>query len=557
MGDCFTIEHRSGTDGSTRGKRALFLALGVGFWAVMTGCELTEQGRRELREALAEQERSAAGMSYARIPRSAASAAASPETGAASTAATRTELSPPSATEVPEGASPPAPVSDAGILPTLVEDDALAELIRAALQRNPDILAAVHTARSAAERIPQATALADPMVMTRTLPEPTRLADGNNTFSLGVQQEFPIPAKLDAAGRAALAELRMALADLTETRLRIIAQVKRAYFDLFALDQAAAITKENQSLLGDLIEVARGQLVTGRRQQEDVLRAQVELFSLRSRLLDLEQRRRTTRALINTLIDRPVESEVTAPAEYDIRRLDARLEALLAQAKEHNPELRQKSFQIERDGENLRQVQLGYWPNFNLGFEWMVMRPREAFRPPIDPATGMRPEYDRMSEEGADNWAITFGFNIPIGFNRIGGAIREARERLAASRKSLDATRNRIAYQIEDTLARIQAQREVAELYATAIIPQAEQAYRVTREGYVTGTSDFQFVIDNWQQWLFFRVEYYRTLAELERGVADLEEAVGISVAEFKADSHPERNPPGIERGEPREGVGP
>lgn len=557
MGECSTTEHRFGPDGSTRSKRALLLALGVGFWVVMTGCELAEQGRRELREALAEQERSAAGTTYARIPRSAASAAPSPEAGAASTAATRTELSPLPATDVPEGATPPAPISNAEILPALVEDDALAELIRAALQRNPDILAAVHTARSAAERIPQATALADPMVMTRTLPEPTRLADGNNTFSLGVQQEFPIPAKLDAAGRVALAELRMALADLTETRLRIIAQVKRAYFELFALDQAAAITKENQSLLGDLIEVARGQLVTGRRQQEDVLRAQVELFSLRSRLLELEQRRRTTKALINTLIDRPVESEVAAPAEYDIRRLDARLEALLAQAKEHNPELRQKDFQIERDGENLRQAQLGYWPNFNLGFEWMVMRPREAFRPPIDPQTGMRPAYDRMSEEGADNWAITFGFNIPIGFNRIEGAIHEARERLAASRKSLDAARNRIAYQIEDTLARIQAQREVAELYATAIIPQAEQAYRVTREGYVTGASDFQFVIDNWQQWLFFRIEYYRTLAELERGVADLEEAVGISVAEFKADSRPERNPPGIEQGDPREGVGP
>ena len=81
-------------------------------------------------------------------------------------------------------------------------------------------------------------------------------------------------------------------------------------------------------------------------------------------------------------------------------------------------------------------------------------------------------------------------------------------------------------------MARINSQRKIADLYATAIIPQAEQAYQVSREGYITGTSDFQFVIDNWQKWLFFRLQYYRTLGDLERSVADLEQAVGVSVFE-------------------------
>jgi len=59
----------------------------------------------------------------------------------------------------------------------------------------------------------------------------------------------------------------------------------------------------------------------------------------------------------------------------------------------------------------------------------------------------------------------------------------------------------------------------------------------VSREEYVAGTSDFQFVIDNWQKWLFFRIEYYRTLADLERSVADLEETVGVSIIEARAEA--------------------
>ncbi len=414
----------------------------------------------------------------------------------------------------------------------VIEDGTLAGLIATALERNPDILAAIDTARSIASRIPQATALMDPMLMTKTLPEPVRTAEGDNYFVLGVQQRFPVPEKLDRRGRVALAETRMAVETLEQTRLRVIADVKRAYFQLFAIDQAAAITKENQAMVRDLVEVARGQLIAGRRQQEDVLRAQVELSNLQSQLVELGQRRTTTVALINSILDRPSATEVPSLPAYDIRRLAPRLGELLSQAYERNPELQRFERQIERDEHSLGLARLEYWPDFTVGFEWMYLDSRAAFRPPANPQTGMRPRVSTLSEDGTDNWSITVGLNLPLWTQRVAGGIREARERLSASRRQLHSAKNRITYQVEDALARIDSQRDIADLFATAIIPQAEQAYQVSREGYVTGTSDFQFVIDNWQKWLFFRLQYYRTLGDLERSVADLEQAVGVSVIE-------------------------
>jgi hypothetical protein len=48
----------------------------------------------------------------------------------------------------------------------------------------------------------------------------------------------------------------------------------------------------------------------------------------------------------------------------------------------------------------------------------------------------------------------------------------------------------------------------------------------------MAGTSDFLYVIDNWRKWLVFTIRYHRSLGELERSVADLEQALGLSLTE-------------------------
>jgi cobalt-zinc-cadmium efflux system outer membrane protein len=474
--------------------------------AAVAGCALNAQGHREVSERLAEYEldKLATPGAYGSVPQRTAAAQSQPAEGTTQ---------------------------------RLIEDNALLGLIAAALERNPDILAAIDTARGVASRIPQATSLMDPMLMTRTLPEPVNTAGGDNYFVLGVEQKLPVPEKLDRRGRMALAETRMAIEMIAQTRLRVIGDVKRAYFQLLAIDQSMSITRENQRLLRDLIEVARGQMIAGGRQQQDVLRAQVELSSLESQLVELRQRRDTTAALLNTILDRPLETSIPSPPEYDIRRLEPRLNELLSRAMDRNPELRRMKSQIERDEQAVVLARLEYWPDFTVGFEWMPMEPRPAFRPPVDPQTGMRPAYSRESEAGMDNWAIMFGFNVPVWFERIEAGIRQAREEVSASRRQYASAKNRIAYAVRDALTRIHSMRDIADLYATTIIPQAEQAYQVSREGYVAGNSDFQFVVDNWQKWLFFRVEYYRTLADLERSVADLEETVGVSIIEARPEA--------------------
>ncbi len=470
---------------------------------VLTGCALSRTGVQEVSAALERYDQASAktAEAYARTiaPRTATEDAAVDE---------------PSRAQVPE---------------------TLREFIVLALQENPEVKAAAETAHAKAARIPQVVALPDPMVNTKTLPEPVRTAEGDNYFNLGISQKFPVPEKLDRAGRMALEETRIALHQLQEARLRVIADVKRAYFRLYILDKSIEVTKENQELLRGLIDVARAQVAAGRRSQDDVLRAQVELSNLEAELISLRQRRATARATLNEVLNRPTTTEIPTPEDFDIREAKQAVDALFDRARDANPTLARLQQQIERDRQAVDLAKLAYWPDFTVGFEWMLMEPRDAFQPPINPATGRRPVVSKMSEDGSDNWAITFGFNLPIWFDKIKAGIRETRRNLAASKQQYAAAKNRVYRQIEDAYERVRAQQELAALFKTTIIPQAEQAYQVSQASYTAGTSDFLYVIDNWRKWLVFNIQYYRSLGELERSVADLEQAIGVSLAEMGA----------------------
>jgi cobalt-zinc-cadmium efflux system outer membrane protein len=471
----------------------------------MAGCALNRTGGEEVAAAWERHQRAAPAEAenYARIP----------------------AVRPRRATTAPASTQPG---------PQMESPTSLREYILLALQSNPEIRRAEEIARAKAARIPQVTALPDPMFNTKTLPTPVRTAEGDNYFILGVSQKLPVPGKLDRAGRIALEETRMAITEWEQTRLRVIADVKRAYFQIYIVDQTIRVDRENQDLLRSLIDVARGQVAAGRRSQEDVLRAQVELSNLEAVLIDQHQRRISAEAMLNAVLNRAPTSPVPPPEAFDVRQIETKLESMFAAGAANNPELARLQRQIERDRHGEALARLAYWPDLTIGFEWMLMEPRDAFRPPPNPETGQRPVVSRMSEEGSDNWAITLGINVPIWVDKIEAGIREARRRVSASLHEFAATRNRIQFQIEDAFTRVKAQQELAELFDSTIIPQARQTYEVSRAGYSAGTSDFQYVIDNWQKWLTFTIQYHRAIGELERSLADLEQAIGLSLADVE-----------------------
>ncbi len=399
-----------------------------------------------------------------------------------------------------------------------------------ALERNPSVKAAADDARARLERIVQVTALPDPVLRTIIRPEPIQTAAGDMYFTLGVGQKIPLPARLDRAGRAAAAEVRMAIERLNAARLQVIADVEHAYYRLYLTERSIELTKAHQQSLENLEQVLASQYRVGRIEQQDLLRIQTEIAKLRDDGSRLGHRRASAAAALNQLLDYPPGRELPTTQPISPQTFDADGDQLIALAAKHNPELAVLTHQAERDREAIELARLAHWPDATIGFEWTYTKPRVPFIPPINPDTRVRPPYSDKSDKGDDNWALMLQFNLPIWLERIEAAKREARQRLRRTQHEKQAALNMITFRVYDAWVRVQTQQDTIRLLESTLIPQTRQTYDVSLTAYQAGKVGFLTVIDNWQRLLDFELMLHREVADLETAFSELQREVGLQL---------------------------
>src|SRR5262249_60065864 len=127
--------------------------------------------------------------------------------------------------------------------------------IRRALAENRTVQAAFHNVQSLKHRIPQVTALEDPVVSNTIFPIPSVAPQyslmGYNPYNLLLAQQFPWFGTLRLRGEAAGEDVKVALAELCAAQLDAVANVKRAYYDLYFAERAVRILEDNRKLATD------------------------------------------------------------------------------------------------------------------------------------------------------------------------------------------------------------------------------------------------------------------------------------------------------------------
>ena len=107
----------------------------------------------------------------------------------------------------------------------------LAELLREAREKNPDLKAAEARTEAARESVSPAGALDDPMLMVQLWNAPVDFS--SIPVMVQLTQPIPLGGKRAARTDAARADASMAEAELAGKRREIETQVASAYFDLF------------------------------------------------------------------------------------------------------------------------------------------------------------------------------------------------------------------------------------------------------------------------------------------------------------------------------------
>ncbi|MBS0181527.1 MAG: TolC family protein [Nitrospira sp.] len=387
---------------------------------------------------------------------------------------------------------------------------ALPDLIQEALVKNPELVAARKQWEASTSRIAQARSLDDPTLSVNlwNFPQTFNVTQTQNSI-FGLSQNLPFPGKLALKG-----EIASRSAEITEQGLRakereLVARLKQAYYELFLAHKAIQIHHEQVELLRQFFEITNAKFRTGKGSQADVLKAQVELSVLHQHLPVLEQSRETAAALLNTILDRAPRSPFGIPQEPSLMPIDATIDDLHSLALNARPELKAAELAVRQSEQSRALAQRQYYPDFNVMFQRF------------------------QNFQANDGFGAYVAMTIPFAFwtkPKYDAGVQEAAASVAAAQAQQHTLENLTRFQVNDLLAKVRANEQVARLYHTTILPQAVQNLEAARAGYRAGTGGFLDLIDTQRAWRGYQQEYYRALVERERRLAELEQVIGTDL---------------------------
>lgn len=388
----------------------------------------------------------------------------------------------------------------------------MADLVAEALRKHPAIQADLRMIEAKRARVPQARALPDPTVgagwLGNIAPFDVQNGDPSSYRAITATEEFPYPGKRKLRGQIAQKEADAEEWTLEATRRRIQAEVKQAYYELWAVERAIEIAEKNKNLLVTLARIAEERYKVGKAAQQDVLRAQVEVSRVLQRLTVLRQRQRTLEAQINSLLLRPVEAPLGALAPAEKSALPYSLEELLTRGVENSPEILRQQQLIEQSQLAIDLSEKSALPDFQVGYTYQQ-------RPGLP-----------------DMHGFTLGIKIPIFYK---SKQRQAQNEAALTRQGLEAKREALRttllFRVKEEYLQARASDELLTLYAKGLVPQSVLALESALASYQVGTVDFLNVLSSFSGVLEYETGYAEELANHEKALARLEEITGLELA--------------------------
>ena len=396
----------------------------------------------------------------------------------------------------------------------------LRSCLDSAIEHNPALLASQARYQAARQRVPQVTALPDPMLNVSQALRSVETRVGSQTGGITLTQALPWFGTRDLRGRVAVSEADAQYRLHQAEEREVIARVKRTFYDIAYLDAVLRLSDEEQLLLDHYETLASARYSTGQGLQHAVIRLQAELTRVSDRQWQLERQRRTLAVNLNTLCGRPPDTPV--PPVPSLERPPATLdrEQLLDLGERYRQELLAAAALIEASEEAVELAGMSFRPRFTASLAVMNVAGR-------DPLGGFGP---LPPDEGKNSVSVSLGVSLPIWKDSYRAGLEEARYQLTANRRRLEDAQQSMANTVHETLIRIETLDEQIELLDTVLIPQSEEALRATETAYETVQVGVLDLLDSERVQLDVLKMRARYLSDFLIALADLERGIGTRV---------------------------
>jgi outer membrane protein TolC len=292
-------------------------------------------------------------------------------------------------------------------------------------------------------------------------------------IQFGMQQQFPRGDSLDIKSRRTLVDAKAHEYRAQNRQQMLIKQVRLHWLELYYWLRAEEVVAENRKLFEQLFEVTQSHYGSGRRNQQDVIRAQLELSRLDDRLLDIKTRQEKGQAELAVLTGRQSGS-FSLPDELPVLTEDFDYEQLQARLYLHPSLLIEKS-QVEIDQQNVALAREAYKPGWMLGVNY-----------------GFRDGNNPNGSDRADFFSIGVTVDVPLfKEKRQDRRLKSGQYKLGASKQKQDQQYLELKQMLDKEYADWKRLNQRHLFYHDTLIPQARQNSEAALFAYQNDRTDF------------------------------------------------------------------
>lgn len=329
----------------------------------------------------------------------------------------------------------------------------------------------------------------------------------NSEITALLSQDILLAGKISKRVKVSEADISLAEWDYETRRMGIITDVRKTFQQALATQVLIEKNKELINISEEFIYNLEKRVDEGKISPAEVSRARIILNSLQIELNRLQSEYEIRKSELMSLIYAP-QLVIDSLAGELLHTVELpSYDSLLTQL-DNNPKLKRYDSEYNKQKAVINLEESKAIPDLNL-------------------SVGFR----RLNDANANTFLIGASIPLPI-FNRNQGSIQEANIRLDQKRREFEAVKNRLTLQLNVLYKRLTTLITTAEQLKNESIPQAEEAFKIIKEGNLIGRFAVLDVLDAERTLFELQNQYLNTIAEIQSVQIEIE---GLIVMEIKS----------------------
>jgi len=383
-----------------------------------------------------------------------------------------------------------------------------------ALEAEPGQLALEARAAALDERAVVAGELPDPMLRVGLNNFPLESGgfstEGMTQLMVGYRQAFPA-GKTRSLSYEKFGLLSDQMSENARARARSVrTATQKAWLELYFLDRAETLIRDSRPFFADLAEITRSLYAVGRKTQQDVLRAELELSRLDDRLIDIERQRGRAQSALAEWIG----EDARRPVATNFPNWNSLpLLADLHQGLRTHPALTAASAEVDANDASVKIADERSKPSWALDIGYGY---REGSLPNGDPRSDL----------------VTVGVTVGLPFFRkksVDSTLTAALHDRSAATSSMLRLERELGRQLETENAQWRELTRRLDLYDTQILNQAEGQAEAALLAYQSDAGDFADVMRSYIGYLNTQIEHIRLSVDRAQSYATLANLAGLT----------------------------